>query len=218
MSTRFRCSLPAGCAAAVLSGCALTQMLGGLGGGGAKSIKAEFRLTHNPLLILLDDDAERIYWPPARRYFLDELAQELLRTQSAARIIPPETVEQLRQTHADFDRRGCREVGEMAGAEQVLWLRVQDFFVEEEFTDAEQAAFVQVTVKVINVLEKENRLRVRLWPTDRDGAWVTAALHGSDVARLKTKDAISMELAKRLAVTVARFFHDHKTTDRPPSA
>jgi hypothetical protein len=158
----------------------------------------------------VDDHGATITDPLFPRTFEGELAEELIKTKSAKRIIPPETLGALRQTVADFEKKGCRELGEMAGATQVVWIQIQGFYAEEVFSDASEAAFIQATVKVINVLEKENRARVRLWPVIATGTPVTATLDGPLVARLKTKPAISNELAARLARMVARFFHDHR--------
>ncbi|MEK6675275.1 MAG: hypothetical protein AABZ47_06420 [Planctomycetota bacterium] len=202
------------------SGCGFGggQMLYALGFGRTQKVKAEIKLTENPILILVDDDNDRVHWPPAKRYLADEVAQELLRHKAAKQIIPQETIEALRQAHPDFDKRGCREVGEMAGAEQVVWIQIQDFFAEEDFLDATEAAFVQATVKVINVLEKEQRMHVRIWPTGSSGSAVTASLTGAHVVQLKKKDAICEELTRELAEKIAKFFYDHRLGDfeKPP--
>lgn len=198
-----------------VSGCGYSggQILYGLGFGKTQEVKAEFRLTPNPVLILLDDDAACLNVPSAKRTLVDELAQELLRHGAAQRIIPPETVDTLRQQHPNFDKRGCREVGEMAGAEQVLWIQLQGYFADEQFVDATEAAYVQATVKVINVLEREQRSRVRLWPVSSEGTAVAVSLPGDKVARLQTTDAIAQELAKELAAEIARFFYDRRLGD-----
>ena len=184
-----------------------------LGIGRTQMVEAQFRLTQSAVLILVDDPGQRVTWPASRRYIMDELAQALLRTGSAKKIVPPRTLDQVRQSLSNFEKVGCREIGKLAGAEQVLWLEVQDFFANEQFADAAEVAHVIVTVRVINVLEKKMRTRVRLWPMLRSGVPATARLSGSDVARLKTTDAVCRELASRLAVTIARFFHDYRPGD-----
>ena len=199
----------------LITGCGYSQgsLLYMLGIGRARMVKTQFQLTRAPLLILVDDPGQRVTWPAAERYIADELAQELLRTKSAEKIVPQRTIDQLRQSQPNFDKVGCRELGKLAGAEQVLWLEIQDFFADEQFVDASEVAHIIVTVKVVNVLEEKKRSRVRLWPTLRSGTPVTAHLTGSDVARLKTTDAVSRELALQLAATIARFFHDYRPGD-----
>ncbi len=184
-----------------------------MGLGRPRMIEADFRLTDGPVMIFVDDVHERISRPMAGRYLFDELAQELLRNEAAVKIIPLKTIEQLRQTMADFNKRGCREIGELAGAEQVLWIEVQDFLAEEQIYDADHAAYVMVTAKVINVLETQKRARVRLWPSNPEGFLATAKMNGSEVATAKTRDAISKELAIRLAKQIALPFYDHRASE-----
>ena len=199
-----------GSAACTYSGGELLYLFGV---GRGELVKAEFRLTDGAVLILVDDPAERVDWPAAARHLHDELSQELVKKKAAKKIIPLETLEQLRRAELNFEKRGCREVGKLAGAEQVLWVEVQDFLADEQIVDAHQAAYFAVTVKVINALEEENGGRVRLWPTSPAGRAVTVLMQASEVNLEKTKDAIARQLAKRLAVEIAELFYDHRLGD-----
>ena len=189
------------------------ELLYFLGFGQGKLIKAEFRLTDGPILILVDDYEGLIDWHDASRHLVDELAQQLLREKAAKKIIPPRTLHTLRQTKPDFEKRGAREIGRMAGAEQVVWLQVKEFLVEEQFEEVVQAARFTVTVKVLNVLETEDRSSVRLWPSGPAGHLATASLPGDAVMRARTRDGISKALARELAVMIARSFHDYRLGD-----
>lgn len=198
-----------------LGGCTYSggELLYFLGFGQGQKVKAKFRLTEGPIMILIDDVSERVDWPAATRYLFDDLAQELLKHKAVHKIIPQQTVDHLRQSVPGFDKRGCREIGELGGAEQVLWIEVQDFFAEEQIRDAITAAYFSVTVKVISVLEKKSRSRVRLWPTSPQGYPMTVSMSGSEVSMAKSKDAISKELGSRLAVEIAKLFYDHRLGD-----
>ncbi len=198
-----------------LGGCTYSggELLYVLGFGRGQKVEAQFRLAKESILILVDDAAMRVDWPLTRTYLFDALAQELLDNKAAAKIIPRQTLDGLRQSVDDFEKRGCREIGEMAGARQVLWIEVQDFLAEEEVTEADVAAYFSVSVKVINVLEKERRTRVRLWPPSPQGELVSASMTGSEVSIAKTKDAIAKDLAERLAIKIAKFFYDHRLGD-----
>lgn len=227
MTTTSRCSVRARVAAfsaasalcvlvfLPLCGCWYSggELLYVLGFGRTQRVDAEYTLTTGPLLVLLDDPAERVTWPPARRYIVDDLQQALLRHKAAGNIIPQQMVHHLRQTEKDFDRRGCREIGELAGAEQVLWIQIDDFLAEEDFIDPANAAFLAASVRVINALEKENRSRVRVWPQSPEGSRVQVTLRGSKVAELKTKDSLARELSSRFAEKVAKLFYSHRTDD-----
>ena len=180
---------------------------------GKHKVEAKFRLASGPIMVFVDDVNERTDWPPARRYLWEDVSQELIRTESAKKIIPLETEESLRQTTPDFVKHSCREIGERAGAEQVVWIEVQDFLADEEITDATNAAYWTVTVKVLNPSEKTARNRVRLWPDSPEGHYLSASMTGAAVLKAKTKDAISRELTAKLAVNIARLFHDHEIDD-----
>ena len=94
------------------------ELLYMLGVGRGEKVEAEIRLTDGPLLVFVDDVNERVDWPRARAYLCDDLSQALLRHQAAKKIVPRATVDSLRQSLPDFDKRGAREIGEMTGGGQ----------------------------------------------------------------------------------------------------
>ncbi|MBU0719561.1 MAG: hypothetical protein KJ749_15060 [Planctomycetes bacterium] len=198
-----------------MTGCGYSQgqFLYLLGAGRSRTAEAKFRLTDQPILILVDDADNCCDSPEAKSALIDELSQQLLKNKAAARIIPRQTLEGLRQAEPGFEARGCREVGELAGAEQVIWIEVRDFLAQEQIYDVDHAAQFSVTVKVINVLEKDRRSRVRLWPTSPRGHQISVSLSGSEVMMAKTRQTIARELASRLAVDVAKLFYDHVLDD-----
>ncbi len=196
------------------TGCGITQgkflyMFGLFRG---KKVEAQFRLTRGPVLILVDDQSNVVDWPIALRLLQDDLAQELLRTDSAKKIVPVQTIQALRQTEPDFDRRGMREIGRLAGAEQVLWIGVDDFFVSEEAHEIHDAAYFVASVKVINALEEE-RAQVRLWPDSPEGHRVVAQASAGEVTKAGTKDKVSKLLTARLSEIIAKLFHDYRLGD-----
>ena len=184
-----------------------------LGAGRLHTVEAEFALTEGPLLILVDDLNERLTWGPARDRIAEELAQELLEHEAAAKVIAPQTLKRHRRTQAGFDDLKCTQVGRLVGADQVLWIDVQAFYAEEEVHDTTQAASLAVTVRVINPNERKDRAKVRLWPSNREGKPVAVQLSSIEVSRLKTKDRIAAELARRLAKETAKFFYKHPLQD-----
>jgi hypothetical protein len=188
-------------------------MLYMLGLGKGEKVEAKFRLTHGPLLILIDDASQSADASTAGRHLFDNLAQELLKHKAAQKIVPQETLLHLRQSMPDFEKRGCREMGKQTGADQVLWIEIQDFVADEQIQDALMAAYFAVTVKVVNVREDESGSRVRLWPTNPDGHTVAVSMTGSEVGLAKTRDAILKELTSRLAAEIARLFYDHRLGD-----
>lgn len=174
------------------------------------SVNAKFHLGTGPVLVLIDDVGEHVDWPAAKQYLWNDLSQELLRNKAAVKVVPNETLESLRRTMPDFDKRGARELGESAGADQIIWIETQNFLAEEQITEAQNAAYWAVTVKVVNAREKENRTRVRVWPDSPEGEYITVGMTGAAVIGEKTKDSISKVLSAKLSVRISRLFYDHK--------
>ena len=215
MTRAVSCGLLAALLFAPGAGCTYSggELLYVLGFGGGQKVKARFRLSEEPVLLLFDDPAQRVDWPAMYNHVFDELSQQLLRHKAARKIVPHETLEHLRQSVANFEKRGCREIGEMAGATQVLWLEVREFFASEDFADATAAAYCSVAVRVVDAKQKADRTRVRLFPESPAGHVVTVTLDGTEVAMARTKDGIARKLAERLGDKAARLFYDHKLGD-----
>jgi len=197
------------------SGCGAShgQLLYFMGVGRRAKVEAEFYLTDQPVLVLVDDVAGKVDWPMATRYLTDDVSQELIRHNAANKIIPRQTLENLHRNDHEFDKRSARELGELVGAEQVIWIEVREFLANEEFHSVTNAAYFAVTVKVLNVLEHQSRSRVRLWPAGPAGHAVSVGLTGADVSMARTKDAISKELSKDLSIDIARLFYDWRPED-----
>jgi len=198
--------------ALLVGGCGYTggKMLYFLGFGEGKLIKAKFQFAEGPVLIFVDDFTNRVDIPSAKSDLTDQLAQELLRHESAKKIIPYATLQRIQQSDPSFPKLSCREIGERVGAEQVLWVRVENYVVMEEVYESSSAAHITTTIKVIDAKEKKDRRKVRLWPGSIEGFPVTASLTGSDVLRLKTRPAISKELTGKLAEDIAKLFYEHR--------
>ncbi len=198
---------------ALCSGCGYSQgqMLYFLGIGQGQKVEAEFLLTKDgPVAILVDDFEERLLTPRTRTDLSNQLATQLKQNKAAREVIPAAEMVRLRREHDDFDERGCREVGRLAQAHQVIWLQVRDYLGDPDPEDASSAARMTIAVKVINALEEKDPLAVRLWPAERDGRIVTTDLDAATVVRLKTPRAISGELSAKITEEVARFFYDHR--------
>ncbi len=184
-----------------------------MGAGRMHKVEAEYILSEGPILVLVDDLEGRLTWASTRERLAELLADELVERHATERVISPETVKRYRRTHADFDNLKCAPVGRLVGADQVLWVEVKAFFAEEEIYDTTKAATIAVMVRVINPNERKDRGKVRLWPANREGKPVTVQLRATEVGRLKTKDRIAAELARRSACEIAKLFYKHPLED-----
>ncbi|HEY3243034.1 MAG TPA: hypothetical protein VGM03_06745 [Phycisphaerae bacterium] len=177
------------------------------------NVQAEFKLTDGPVLVLVDDFEEMLESPEARNLLGQLLSQELVDKGAVKKIVRPEVVDDLRRKEREFDKRGCREVGRLAKADQVVWMRVRDYYAGEEAADRGEAAKITVAVKVINALEEKDKSKVRLWPASYDGSQVSVELTVGEVGRAGTREAIAKALCTKLAGRVAKLFYDHPMED-----
>ncbi len=176
-------------------------------------IEAEFEFTDQPVAIIVDDFQEHVYWPEATAVLAKHVAEELKRVKAAQRIVAARRATRLRQANPDFDERSTREIGELLGADQVVAIEVRSFQATVDPAQAHSAALMSVAVKVINVLEKEHRSKVRLWPKSPDGKLVRADLSAADVMRAKDRKGIVEALTKSLAEEIAKNFYERRAED-----
>jgi hypothetical protein len=216
-NTRLASVLLAGLFASLcpLVGCGITggQALFMFGLYNRPSIDADFKLTKGPVAVLVDDFEELCFWPEARTMLAEALIEEFRDKKAATQLIAAAKVNRLRQVKSDFDERGCREIGRMLKADQVVWLEVTSFFASIDATEANRAARMGVTVKVINALEEEDRSKVRLWPDSPSGESFEIELGAGMVTRAKSRKAIIKLMCEEMAKEIALRFYDHKVGD-----
>jgi len=188
-------------------------MLYYLGAGDRQKTAAQFTLGKGPILVLVDDLGERVIWPEIRERLAGRLADDLLAHKATEKVISPQTLQLARRTQPDFDKRGCREVGRLMGADQVLWVEVADFFASEALEDVDSATRIAVTIKVVDPKGTVKDGNIRVWPVEREGRPVKVELSANDVNRARTRQAIAEELTSRLAVEIARLFYEHPLDD-----
>jgi len=177
------------------------------------TIDAEFRFGKGPIAVVVDDFGEVCYWPGVSSALAERLILSLESNKAAKTIISNAAVNRLRKTDASFDEHSCARLGRLLGAEQVLLIEIRSFYASENPAESNAAARLGVAAKVINVLEKTDRRKVRLWPKSRDGRIVTTELSANDVSRAKTREGVLRELTTTAADNIVNFFHDRAMGD-----
>ena len=172
-----------------------------------EDVPPRFKLTDEPVLILVDDRG-LVEAPAFIAQVVDSTGQDLLEHRAAQRIVPDETLQRVRRSEPDFEQRGVREIGELAGAHQVIWLQVEDYAVSLQPFDPERAAVVTVSVKVIDA-KTTDRQSVRLWPDNPAGHVVTAQVSLSEANQLDNVSMVQKLLAHKLGEKVAKLFYRH---------
>lgn len=174
-----------------------------------QTVKAEFKLPPGPILILVDDDQELVKPPVAREALVDALATQLREHKLAERITTNEEIGLIRASVADFDKLSVREVGRRANADTVIWMNVEDFFIEKDLEMLVTPSRFGVVIKVFNARE-ENKAKIRLWPSTPAGRSVNITLSPHEARQCKSHAEVHRLLATQLAGEVAKLFYEYK--------
>jgi len=172
-------------------------------------IAAKFKLTKGPLLILMDDSPALDLPPQTRELVVRSLMDEFKAAGINEKVIPPARVNELRQQNPDFEKKGIRELGRAAGAQQVLWIFPKEFSMADTLDQTLRPARFTVVLKVINA-EAERRDEVRLWPVSSEGELVGIEVNPHEVRAAKSSEELLRTMAQRLAVEIAHQFRDHE--------
>ncbi len=172
-------------------------------------VAAEFTLAGGPLLILVDDDWEQLTWPPARDLLIDEIAKHLRQAKAVKHVFPSQKVNALRRADPKFNERSISELGKDLGARQVLWLQVREFVATTNFDTVSEAARCTLRVKVFDP-HAESKAEMRLWPSSREGWYVTAKKSARHLTEYERDEDIARILITEAAEDVAKLFYDHR--------
>lgn len=193
---------------ALTSGCQPLGILYHLYGPKEK-IPAEFNLPKGPVLVLVDDQQDLMASPEARRELVDALATELRAHNAVEQVTTNDEIATIRRSTEDYEQRGVREVGQLAGADTVIWLSMKQFDVERDLEMVTQQAQAAATLKVVNA-KAEERSEVRLWPKEREGRTVFATVGPQELRACRTLPEMCRKVAGALAGEVAKLFYDQE--------
>ncbi len=198
----------AGLLLAMSSGCQHLAILDHLLGP-KQVIPAEYRLPEGPVMVLVDDVQDLMPASESRRELVDALATELKAHNAVDRVTTNDELSAIRRSTAEFEQRGVRELGQLAGADTVIWLCIKQFDLETDLEMVSQPARTAAVLKVINA-KAEDRGDVRLWPPDREGRMMRATVSPHDLRDCKTVPEMYRRVAGELASEVAKLFYDQE--------
>ncbi len=184
-------------------------MLYYMGKGRNKKIEPVYQLPKGKLLILVDDTRGLVSTPQARPMLARAVGEILLKRDAVTEVISTGALDRMRRLDPRFDRRTAHEIGRRLGADTVLWLEVQEFFVPEEIQDTSVAAQMTVSVKVLDTSTAGGVEGVRLWPSGSAGHIEQATLGSNDVNKLGGEEPVVRGLVDTLAKQVSRLFFEY---------
>jgi hypothetical protein len=174
-----------------------------------QKVAAEFTIPDGPVLALVDDDLGLVRPPLACEALVDAVGEQFKEHGVADRVTTGEELARLRQQSPDFDKLSIREVGRLAKADTVVWMRVEAFSVEDDLEMAVTPARFVVRVKVFNT-RAEHKKDVRLWPGDPEGRTLSVTVNPHDLRACQNRAGVHQKLADEMADKVAKLFYNYR--------
>lgn len=170
--------------------------------------EARYELPRRKTVVYVDDRANRMTRAALRTAVGEEVGTLLLQQALVPEVISAkDAVAYARRVDTSDKQVSIRKIGEAVGAEQVIYIDVDDYRISSDGATPQPAAVVNV--KVIDVASG-----ARLWPDGTDAGETLVVrtreqsldLYGSSAGRRKVEDA----LAKQLAEDVSKLFYEHE--------
>lgn len=179
--------------------------------------KPEFELTTGRLAIVTDYARPAQTNPVFDLNLYNRIFAQFRENEVPCQIVPYGDVVRLRQSNPEFAKWSVQEIGRRLNAEQVLYLRIEQFQLLRSPRDPIITPRVALRVKVVGVHEPS--VHARLWPerdADPDGRTVTHTRPPKEAGDFELSDAETAKLARETAHFVARFFHKYDLEVKPP--
>ncbi len=178
---------------------------------GAPKVEAQYHLLDRPTVVFVDDqsDAIPLHATRVRRTIADKISTELMARDLVTNVISSRDAMALaRQRDREDKLLAIDDIGDAAGAEQVIYVQMMSFLGSPDGYTPKPTATCRV--KVIDVAR-----RTRLFPApDAVGAWREVAVVVPVISREQYRTAsgrrqIEQMLALLTADQVAKLFYRH---------
>lgn len=178
---------------------------------GGEYIEAEYKLTKEPLLILIDDRNGFVTEPKAISETYKTIAAIFLEKKVNNRLIPFEEWRRLQQSDRSYHKMSIRQIGEKLGASQVLYMRVEQFTLSTEPGAPIFRGEFTVRVKVLSTDQKKD---IRQWPDNEAGRRISVGTDPTPADGEKSSSDIATELGIKLGKSTALLFYGHREMEK----
>jgi hypothetical protein len=128
----------------------------------APTVKAEYSMADKTVLIWIDDTTVEVKHPSLRRELTSEIHTLLEEHRAIDGIVEYAKIARFRTTHPEFINMSIQELGQRLGAQQVLYLFINQFQFRHEAGEEYYQPGVSGSCKVVDVETGE-----RVWPTEQ---------------------------------------------------
>jgi len=177
-----------------------------------QKVSAEYKLAKGPLLVLVEDNSGQMLATPRLRSLLArDLTRQLAQHNVNKNVISQHLVDRLRRTERRFEQIPPEQIGKRLGAEQVLWVGIDDFAVDTTPEDPNKAGRLSVSVRVLNARARGPE-DVQLWPQAGDWRTVSVIKPMHALQTPEGREGLVRAMVAELADRVAKLFYDYEIT------
>jgi hypothetical protein len=178
--------------------------------------KAQFKLTDQRLVVFVDYANPEQEAPVFDRALYDQVAS-VFREQPKfvpSHLVAYKEVVDLRRQNADFRTWNIQRIGHELGADQVLYIRVEELQLRPAPDHPLIEPRVTLRIKVIGVPDPAEH--ARLWPADPKGWQVQCKRMAEEASSPDAIDAAAAKLGREAARQVAYPFYDVDAEESVP--
>jgi hypothetical protein len=168
--------------------------------------KAEFLLGKGPLVIFIESAAADGSMPLFERELHVKLDEIFRAERISSNIVPHSRVQSLPQRHPDFRSWSLQKIGRTLGADQLLYVRIQELRVRESPDHPLLSPMARLELKVIDVKAPPSRARV--WPENGARELRPITRQAEEVSSRERTDMAIVKLARDAAQEVAMPFYN----------
>jgi len=174
---------------------------------GGNLIEAEYDMPEGPLLILFDDRGGRVDQPKAIREAHRKISDLFAEKDVNTKVIDFPQTQRFKQQEEDYDKLTIREIGEKLGADNVLYIAVEKFTLNQEPGAPIFQGLFEVRCKVVSTDRERD---VREWPSSPAGKRVTVQTDPTTDDGDVSPGQVADELGDKLGEKVAKLFFDYR--------
>lgn len=168
--------------------------------------KAEFRLGKGPLAIFIESAQADGSMPIFERELHVKLDEILRAERISNNVVPRNRAQSLPQRHPDFRSWSLQKIGRTLGADQLLYVRIQELRVREAPDHPLLSPMVRLELKVIDVNAPPSRARA--WPEYGARKLPPITRQPEEASTRERTDMVIVKLARDAAQEVAKPFYD----------
>jgi len=171
-----------------------------------KPVPAAYELTPGgKVLVLVDDLGKPVRYEQIKRLLTEKINRLLLENEAAEKVVSYQDIFRLTAGRKDFNRLGIADVARELGANQAVYVYLDEFSLKDNPSISLWHGKLRVSVRVVDI---EGNTR---WPADHPSGHRPEAAETPQVDNASpTYGAkVAAELADEMSLKIARLFYKH---------